>query len=981
MGIMDRLIGKARQPKPEDVIVGFRRGLPVPPGRFDDRHIAERYTSWGYIAANRNATAIAALGCQVMTNDRTSERKPTKQADPCYWKHLRKAYTDQTTDDTIAVPDHPFVSVLRKPNPILEKSGLLELTTLFLQLKGNAYWYVVLNRLGQPYQLWPLPAHRMWPVLGGDNIFDRYELRYASETIKFDPDEIVHFRLPSPIEPIEGYSPTDGVRSAIETNQRYLEYEHALLENMGVPDILITPKPTSAKQGGGTLGDTSFKRLIEDWAERFGGWRKRGKVAGYKHPLEVQTLGQTNRDMRLDQNKPQIAEQILAGYGVPEAIVKADGTTFNNMRTGLQIWATFTLQPIAARIADTVNCSLMHRYGVVSDGNPATPVDKPTYWLAFDSPVPDDDLGAAQVHEIYARNGILVPDEIRAELGRDERPDGLGGLPVHGAGSTSDVVIDENLIERIDLDEELGEGGGQGGTGGEGTVDATETPAEAPEPIPFQQVVQALSVAHTSQDIDLANMLRTEIALRLGQTPLPDKEEPDDLENQETGAPGSQAGASSGQTGEDTGKPGKAAEGGDCAGTHARSPRPDKDAAGSPTKDGGSDEASSVEVCGKCRKMTVFTDSCGRHFCEVCQVWTKDAGNDEASSVAASEGPPPKRKPKPKPKADETCVERWIRELTAAHPDWAHDQVVAVAHAKCDESKDGKHVARSGLEAAVISVNLPSLPPAIIGKLALGDIDIEKDREDGPFIRELKALWREWKAEVLLGLAAVMTSSQVTQDAAGMATAASLVVNRKKWLRKLVIVGRSPIKDAIQRGAALGLDDLLGVGVQAATEISVTLPGRMMKPILDKTLSKFASKVVAVVEDDLKTAMMASMDASETPIQLSKRIAGIYDEKRDHSSDRIARTELSNALNEGAQQQWKRGGATYNEWLASVDACQFCIKLNGRRRKIGEPFVKQGDAVIGVDGGRMVANYKTITRPTLHPHCTCTLVPVVEDSE
>lgn len=972
MGIMQRLVGKARQPKPENVIVGFRRGLPVPPGRFDDRHIAERYTSWGYIAANRNATAIAALGCQVMTNDRAAEGRATKQADPCYWKHLRKAYTDQTTDDTIAVPDHPFVSVLRKPNPILEKSGLLELTTLFLQLKGNAYWYVVLNRLGQPYQLWPLPAHRVWPVLGGDNIFDRYELRYASETIKFDPDEIVHFRLPSPIEPIEGYSPTDGVRSAIETNQRYLEYEHALLENMGVPDILITPKATSARQGGGTIGDVGVKRLIEDWAERFGGWRKRGKVAGYKHPLEVQALGQTNRDMRLDQNKPQIMEQVLAGYGVPAAIVKADGTTFNNMRTGLQIWATFTLQPIAARIADTVNCSLMPRYGVISDGNPATPVDRPKYWLAFDSPVPDDELGAAQVHEIYARSGVLVPDEIRAELGRDERPDGLGGLPVHGAATAGEVALDEHIIERLDLSGELGEGdsgatgGGAGGAGG--TVDATGAPADAPEPIPFQQVVQALGMAQTGNDTDLANMLRTEIALRLGRTPLPDKEEPDESD-EEVSAASAQGG----------GSPGEDRQGARGTGKVRMVDQLAFDAPGNESIR--SDDATSVATyCPMCQTAR-FTDDDGNKWCQRCEA--KDAGNDEASSVAASEGPPPKRKPKPKPKADETCVQRWIRELTAAHPDWAHDQIVAVAHAKCDDDKDGKFVARSGLEAAVLSVNLPSLPPAIIGKLALGDIDIEKDRLDTPFIRELKALWREWKIAAIkrldaeLGKLIKATSLEdILRDLDKIKQVAGRVADGKNWLRKLVIAARPFLKDAIQRGAGLGLDDLIGAG--AGGEISITLPGSLMKPILNKTLTKFASRVVAVMENDLKDAMVASMDVSETPIQLSKRIAGIYDAKREHSSDRIARTELSNALNVGAQEQWKRGGVAYNEWLASVDACEFCLKMNGRKRKLGEPFVRQGEAVIGVDGGRSVMNYKTITGPTLHPHCTCTLTPVVE---
>lgn len=38
---------------------------------------------------------------------------------------------------------------------------------------------------------------------------------------------------------------------------------------------------------------------------------------------------------------------------------------------------------------------------------------------------------------------------------------------------------------------------------------------------------------------------------------------------------------------------------------------------------------------------------------------------------------------------DNECVAKWIKELSAAHPDWEHDQVVAVAFSKCREGKEG----------------------------------------------------------------------------------------------------------------------------------------------------------------------------------------------------------------------------------------------------------------------------------------------------
>ena len=83
----------------------------------------------------------------------------------------------------------------------------------------------------------------------------------------------------------------------------------------------------------------------------------------------------------------------------------------------------------------------------------------------------------------------------------------------------------------------------------------------------------------------------------------------------------------------------------------------------------------------------------------------------------------------------------------------------------------------------------------------------------------------------------------------------------------------------------------------------------------------------------------------------------------------IARTEVIDALNLGAEVAWKQaqgqgllGKEAKKEWLTTpVGACNVCLALNGKSVKIGEKFQSPRGALNG---------------PTARPNCRCGLAPV-----
>ena len=83
----------------------------------------------------------------------------------------------------------------------------------------------------------------------------------------------------------------------------------------------------------------------------------------------------------------------------------------------------------------------------------------------------------------------------------------------------------------------------------------------------------------------------------------------------------------------------------------------------------------------------------------------------------------------------------------------------------------------------------------------------------------------------------------------------------------------------------------------------------------------------------------------------------------------IARTEVIDALNMGAEVAWRQaqgqgllGKEAKKEWLTTpVGACNVCLALNGKSVKIGQKFQSPRGELNG---------------PTAHPNCRCGLAPV-----
>jgi hypothetical protein len=128
----------------------------------------------------------------------------------------------------------------------------------------------------------------------------------------------------------------------------------------------------------------------------------------------------------------------------------------------------------------------------------------------------------------------------------------------------------------------------------------------------------------------------------------------------------------------------------------------------------------------------------------------------------------------------------------------------------------------------------------------------------------------------------------------------------------------------------------------------------------------------ATVEADealrrLRAAMAAGLPRGDAVAAMAAEIKRIFADP--YRAFRIAATEISRFSWMGSAAAAKDSGVcSSHSWLASSDACDHCLSLDGKTVKIGEPFY------VDPKGGP----YARVLHPPLHPFCYCSVLEEID---
>lgn len=290
-------------------------------------------------------------------------------------KSFSRAWKDRSGGDAEfeEVPDHPLAVALQKINPWGNRFQAWEGTQTYLDLLGDAYWYISRDRRGSPAEFYPLLSQYVTVVPGEETPVKGYLYgRRPEEMIPLLPEEVIHFRMSSPFSMIRGRATLAAamVQESLQTGM--LDWQNTLVLNNAVGEWAIVSKNKFKPEE-----KQKVQKQIYD-AHR-GPYRQGNLLFLDGGEVDLKPLAVSPKEMGFLAGIKVVGEQIFRVFGVPKALVDNEAMPRANMDSAQALFLDNTMGPILSGIEETLNQDLVPMFD-----------DTGRLFVAFDNPIPDD---------------------------------------------------------------------------------------------------------------------------------------------------------------------------------------------------------------------------------------------------------------------------------------------------------------------------------------------------------------------------------------------------------------------------------------------------------------------------------------------------------------------------------------------------------------------------------------------------------------
>lgn len=228
---------------------------------------------------------------------------------------------------------------LEDPNVDTDRAGFLSQTLVSLLLRGNAYWLVTRNRLGQVLELWPL--HPDWITVERARTIGPKTYKMLGQPFA---GEIVH--VPGLMFPgaLQGVDPITAAREAIGLGLAAQTYGAKFFAQGATPSgVIETPGVVTMDQA---------RELAQQWRAAHGGLNKANLPAVLTGGARYNPISITPDQAQFLETRRYTDEQIYKLFGLTHPFSPVTGPTItyaNVEQLGTDV-TRFTLMPWLVRL-------------------------------------------------------------------------------------------------------------------------------------------------------------------------------------------------------------------------------------------------------------------------------------------------------------------------------------------------------------------------------------------------------------------------------------------------------------------------------------------------------------------------------------------------------------------------------------------------------------------------------------------------------
>lgn len=315
----------------------------------------------------------------------------------------RKIYQSLKKEiDLVEIYDHPLLDLLNHCNSVMTGSFVRQLTQIYLDSVGEAFWIKERNALNVPVELWPVPPTWVTDLPSTSNPY--FVIQMNNVRVPIPPTEIIWFKEPDPENPyLRGSGIGMALGDELDTDEFSAQHTKAWFYNRARPDLIITADG---------LQPSDTKRMEREWVQRTQGFWKAFKPFFIGKKIEVKELSQSFSDMELIPLRKYERDIIIQTFGVtPEILGIVENSNRATIEAATYIFSLYCLVPRLETLREYLQMFLVPEFDE-------------RIILDYVSPVAEDkdyQLKAATVSP-----WALTKDEWRVMAGQEPLPDGQG---------------------------------------------------------------------------------------------------------------------------------------------------------------------------------------------------------------------------------------------------------------------------------------------------------------------------------------------------------------------------------------------------------------------------------------------------------------------------------------------------------------------------------------------------------------------------
>jgi HK97 family phage portal protein len=258
---------------------------------------------------------------------------------------------------------HPVEMLMSRPNPFTSGSLLSHYIVTAINASGDAYMLKIRNSSGRVIQLIPMMPDRVVPRGNEDELITHYEYYGAANTmgefVVIKKEDIVHIRQGiDPNNHRRGFAPLKSVLRELLGDEAAGQYATALLHNMAVPGVILSPKDDAT---GGPSREEA-EAIAKMYKSKFGG-ANRGAPMVLTGPMDVKPVSFSPDQMDLKELRRLPEERVSAVLGVPAILAGLgaglDAATYNNTRELREFFTEQKLIPMWKTVANELTHQLL----------------------------------------------------------------------------------------------------------------------------------------------------------------------------------------------------------------------------------------------------------------------------------------------------------------------------------------------------------------------------------------------------------------------------------------------------------------------------------------------------------------------------------------------------------------------------------------------------------------------------------------------